>query len=302
MSVNVLPYEERTPDTQYHDLLNRVYHNHDDIQKLPFHENSETRIIFGDLLRFNMANGAPVITERDIGNLFAGSIGEVISFMHGKRTHEDLKDFGCNFWGRWTTKERCEIFDLPEGDLGDGSYGPAWTQPVMCPDGTTIPQIEALMRQMRDYPRSLTHRLGNWMPNEILQWKGKKRSTVVAPCHGDVSFFLNPDTWHMDMHHEQRAADITTGLGFNFIHYTALGMMMAQVLGYTFRQLVYTIRHGEAYERQYESIEKLLTRKPRRFPTIKLDPSIKDLFEFRPEHFTLEDYDPHPAMKVPTPL
>ncbi|OHA84536.1 MAG: hypothetical protein A2591_04170 [Candidatus Yonathbacteria bacterium RIFOXYD1_FULL_52_36] len=284
-------------------MLERTLNHPDDVQVLPFHENSETRSIYGHLLRFPMENGVPIITERDISKLVHGAIGEMLSFRDGVRTYQEMSEkYGCKFWKKWVTKEQCAKFDLPEGDLGDGSYGPAWTQPVITPDGTQITQIEALLNQMRDYPRSLTHRLNNWMPDKVLQWEGRKRNVVVAPCHGDVSFFLNPDTKCLNVHHDQRAADEGSGLPFNFIHYTALGMMVAQVLGYTFKELVYTIRHGEIYQVQYESIRELLTRESRRFPTLHLDPSVKDFFEFRPEHFTLEDYDPHPAMRIPTPL
>jgi thymidylate synthase len=92
------------------------------------------------------------------------------------------------------------------------------------------------------------------------------------------------------------------GVPFNFVQYAAFGMMLAQIIGYSFKEVVYTFSDVHIYESQYEKVEELITREPRHLPTVKLDSSVSDIFAFRPEHFTLSDYKPHEKMGIPTPV
>lgn len=299
-NTEVLPFEDRVIDTQYRDLLAKIM---DDGEKItnPWH-GEECRVLYGQQMRFDISNGMPVITERDMsGPLFGGALGEHIAFLNGARTHKELSLYGCKWWSRWVTKEKCAVFRLKEGDLGHGSYGVAWTK-FPTPDGGTFNQIDGVIKQMRDFPFAFGHRITNWMPSEVLGWADRKRSTVVAPCHGDVSFFINVEKGELTLLHDQRSADVPVGLTFNMIQYTALGMMVAQVLGYNFTKLIYNIRNAHIYEQQYESVKELLSREPRFLPAMTLDPDVKDIFSFRPEHFGLEDYHPHSKMKIDTPI
>lgn len=104
------------------------------------------------------------------------------------------------------------------------------------------------------------------------------------------------------MHHFQRSGDMPTGIPFNIIQYAAFTLMVAQYMDYTPRELVFTVSDAHIYERQYANVEELIKREPKKLPTVTLDPSIKNILDFRPEHFKLADYDPHPAMKVSTPI
>ncbi len=260
-------------------------------------------MIAGSLLRFPMSNGFPLMTERDLsGNFFSGALAEHIAFLHGARTHKELSSWGCKWWRRWVTKEKCADFGLPEGDLGPGSYGAAWTN-FPTAEGPSVNQIENVIELLKKAPHLRTLRISNWIPQYTVPGRTNKRQVVVAPCHGDIQILAYPETRELDIIHVQRSADVPVGLVFNIIQYAAFGLMVAQIIGYRMNELVHFIADGHIYEEQIPSVEKLLEREPSIFPTVSLNPSIKDIFDFRPEHFTIgDDYNPHPAMTIPTPV
>lgn len=290
---------KRTPDGQYQDLLRKIMNQGREV--LPIH-GEKAKMIAGAQLRYPAQNGFPVVTERDLsGPLFKGALAEHIAFLNGARTQAELEKFGCKWWSRWVTKERCDIFGLPEGDLGDGSYGAAWAS-FPTKEGQPFNQIEHLVQQIKERPYLRTHLISPWIPQYVLQHEGLTRKVVVAPCHGWIHVLVFPETKELIIHHFQRSADLPVGVPFNMIQYAAFGMMLAQVIGYSFSEVVYTFSDVHIYESQYEKVEELLARAPRVLPAVELDSSVSDIFAFRPEHFTLKDYNPHPRMGIPTPV
>lgn len=293
------PVSKRTPDSQYQDLLKKILHEGREV--LPIH-GEKAKMLAGAQLRYSLDNGFPLITERDLsGPLFKGALSEHIAFLNGARTQKELEDFGCKWWSRWVTKERCAIFNLPEGDLGDGSYGAAWAN-FPTKEGSGFNQIKHLVQQVKERPYLRTHIISPWIPQYTLQHEGLTRKVVVAPCHGWIHVLAYPETKELTIHHFQRSGDLPVGVPFNFVQYAAFGMMLAQVIGYSFKEVVYTFSDVHIYESQYEKVKELIEREPRYLPTVKLDPSVSDIFAFRPEHFTLSDYDPHEKMGIPTPV
>lgn len=298
--VRYLPLETRKVDTQYRDLLLRIYENGRVIR--PIH-GGEARMVTGAQMRFVMANGFPVISERDIsGSLFHGALAEHIAFLHGAHTLDELRSFGVKdrWWGPWVTKEKCDVFGLPEGELGGASYGEVWTR-FPTRDGGTFNQITAVIDQIRRAPHLRTHHIVNWFPPEIIGPPGT-RKVVVAPCHGDIYITADPGPKEIIIHHVQRSGDLPVGVVFNFIQYAAFGMMIAKILGYTFVELVYTFNDVHIYEMQYPHVEELLAREPYPFPTVILNKDTDDIMTFRPEDFILEDYRAHPKMNITTPI
>jgi thymidylate synthase len=294
-----MEFSKRTPDTQYQDLLRKIMKEGRVVT--PIH-GEKAKMLVGQQLRYSMDNGFPVITERDLsGPLFRGALAEHVAFLNGARTQKQLEAFGCKWWDRWVTKERTAIFNLPEGDLGDGSYGAAWAS-FPTKEGEPFNQIKHLVQQIKERPYLRTHFVSPWIPQYTLQHEGLTRRVVVAPCHGWIHVLAYPETKELTIHHFQRSADFPVGVPFNMIQYAAFGMMLGQILGYKLADVVYTFSDIHIYESQYEKVEELLAREPKRLPTMTLDPSVKDIFEFRPEHFTLSDYDPHPKMGIPTPV
>ncbi len=261
------------------------------------------RSIVGHQIRYSMDNGFPLITERDLTRIFPGALGEHIGFLHGAHTLEDLKkyDMPAIYWDRWVTKEKCEIFGLQEGDLGPGSYGAAWgTFPTA--EGAPFNQIAHVVQQIKEKPFLRTHFISPWIPQYAIQHEGLTRKVVVAPCHGWIHVLVYPDTKELVVHHFQRSADIPIGVVSNIVQYAAFGMMLAQVLGYTMKELVHSFSDAHIYHNQFDAVNELLAREPKPFPTVTLDPSVTDIFNFRVAHFTLSDYEAHPKMMIPTAI
>ena len=293
------PYNERIPDTQYQDLLRKIMV--EGIEIMPIH-GVKARMLVGQQIRYKLENGFPIITERDLsGPFLKGALAEHIAFLHGARTEEELEKFGCNWWKRWVTKEKCEIFGLAEGDLGDGSYGAAWAS-FPTKEGEPFNQIKHLIQQIKERPYLRTHFLSPWIPQYTLQHSGLTRRVVVAPCHGWIHVICFPETKEIIIHHFQRSADFPVGVPFNIIQYASFGLMLSKIIGYSLKEVVYTFSDVHVYESQYAKVEELLQREPKRLPTVTLNPDITDIFDFRPEHFVLSDYQPHPKMLIPTPV
>lgn len=298
--VNYLPPRHRVADTQYHDLLRDIMSEGKTVR--PIH-GGEARMIAGAQMRFDMANGFPLITERDLsGKLFYGALAEHIAFLHGASTLEELRAMGVpdRWWGPWVTKEKCANFGLAEGSLGPASYGPVWTAFPMR-DGGVFNQITAIVEQIRRAPFLRTHHITNFYPPEVIGPPGT-RKVVVAPCHGDIYINVFPAEGELTIQHVQRSADLPVGAAFNLIQYAGFGMMLAKVLGYTFTELVYHFIDVHIYEVQYPYVEEILAREPMPFPTVTLDRDTDELMAFRPEDFILTDYTSGPKMFIPTPI
>src|SRR3989344_2145345 len=167
------PYNERTPDAQYQNLLRKIFQ--EGVEVSPIHgsllgnrQGEKAKMLVGEQLRYKLENGFPVITERDLsGPLVRGAIAEHIAFLHGARTQADLEKFGCGWWKRWVTKEKCAIFGLPEGDLGDGSDGAAWAS-FPTKEGTPFNQIAHVVQQIQERPYLRTHIVSPWTPQYTL--------------------------------------------------------------------------------------------------------------------------------------
>lgn len=296
------PFAERTPDTQYQDLLRTILEKGKITKPI---QGEEAKSIVGMQMHYDMRNGFPLIPDRDLSKLMQGGLAEGIGFLNGARTQAELERFGCKWWNRWVTPEQCAKFNLPPGDLGDGSYGAAWTN-FPTKEGRSFDQIEHVMQQLRERPFLRTHFISPWIPQYTIQHEGLSRKVVVAPCHGWIHIFAYPDTKELAIHHFQRSCDMPVGVPFNMLNYAAFGLMTAHLIGYTFTEYVHTFSDAHIYASQYEAVKEIIGREPRRLPTMKLDleavRGVTNIKDFRPEHFVLTDYEPHPAIKIPTPV
>jgi thymidylate synthase len=292
-----LPPEERTPDVQYRTILKNILETGRKVY--PVHD-GYALMLAGQQMRFLMKNGFPLITEKDQSGSFKGALGELIAFMNGARTLEDLRKYGCPdvYWARWVTKEKCDKWQLPPEHLGYASYGPVWTE-YPTRDGGKFNQIANMVEQIKKKPNLRTHRLSNYYPPECTASEETRR-VVVVPCHGDLQILVFPKERELIVHHTQRSGDMPSGVPNNMVHYAAFGMMLAQATGYAFTELVHYIVDAHIYDIQIPYVEELLCREPRAFPTVALDKNSADIFQFRREHFHLTDYHPHPKMLIPT--
>ncbi len=308
---------DREPDWQYHELLDRIVRD-GRITRSGMDE--ESKQILGHVMYFDMENGVPLITERDLMSSsrpeniekwqtreqheqpFRYSakqgLAEIIGFINGARTVEELESYGCKWWHFWATEEKCAKRGLETGDLGPGSYGAAFHDFPMA-DGKTFNQFQAIVQQIRERPELRTHIITPYIPYNLVRLEGQKQQVVVVPCHGDLRFDVDTDAKEISLVHKQRSADSPVGLPFNMIHYSALLTMMGQVTGYKPKQLVYMIDNAHIYKRHYEKVQdEILTRDPKPFPRLKVDPNIVRLEDFRVEHFSVEEYDPHPPIDM----
>jgi len=308
---NYLPYDERTPDNQYRDLLSLILRKGEQVSP---RQEEDALMVFGHQMRFALANGFPIITERDLvsapdgkSSQFTLALAELVAFLHGARTQEELKSFGVGYWSRWVTPEKCAKRGLPAGDLGPGSYGPAWRS-FPTESGRPFDQITHLIEQIKELPNLRTHFVSPWIPHYLGRGKGKEQKVVVVPCHGWFHAYVNPERKELSLHHFQRSADVPVGLVFNFIQYAALTLMLAQVTGYRAKELVYTISDAHIYRKQMADVLEMVAASndhPGRFPSVIInDPKIHDIFDFRPEHFRVDgDYHPKlPRRVIWTPV
>jgi thymidylate synthase len=290
------PLAERTPDTQYIDSLKFILKNGRMIRETPQGVGALT--CFGTLPKmiFDLSNGIPVITDRKMG-FWRKPIAEITAFINGARTIDEIESFGCNFWEEYRGKGT--LIGLDPDDMGPGSYGPVFHDFELF-NGETLNQYAEQLEQIRLYSFSRTLRITNWHPKHTL--RGPNRKVIVAPCHGDQHFRVIDDELHLHM--VQRSGDMPVGIPSNMIQYAAVLLMMCQVTGYKPGTFVHTVSDAHIYENQIEKVQKLIERSEKSelkyaFPILRVDPSITNLFDFRVEHFELEEYSSYPHMNIP---
>lgn len=283
--------QERTPDHQYSNHLRTILAEGILAKDTPQGVGALT--CFGTLapMVFDLSNGIPLITERDI-SFWKKPIAEVIAFINGARTIDEISSYGCDFWDSYRGKG-CTI-GLEPNDMGPGSYGPSFHD-FETPTGGQINQFSQVIQQIRDFPSIRTHLVSPWKPYYTA--RGPNRKVIVAPCHGWLHFRVLQERLHMEMH--QRSADMPIGVPSNMIQYAALLLMMCRTTGYSPGNYIHSFADAHIYENQVEKVRELIERPARAFPVLHLDNSVKDLFDFRVEHFSLEEYRPHPGMKIP---
>ncbi|MCH7597618.1 thymidylate synthase [Patescibacteria group bacterium] len=293
------PYGDRTPDTQYRDRLRQILDTGVRVSQTPQGIGAIT--CFGELppMVFDLDNGAPLITERKIG-FWRKPIAEIIAFINGVRTLDELSAYGCDFWEDY--RGRGSSLGLEPDDLGPGSYGGAFHDFPM-PDGGSFNQFEHVIEQIKNYPSIRTHLVSPWIPYYI--GRGGHQKAIVSPCHGWLHFRVFGEKLSMRM--DQRSADFPIGVPSNMIQYAALLLMVAKVTGLQPWKFIHTFADAHIYENQIEKVKEIIDwdeknktgREPRRLPTLQLNSDATDLSTFRSDDFEVEDYDPHPKMKIP---
>jgi thymidylate synthase len=291
------PYAERTPDSQYQHVLKTI------LEAGRFSETRQgprAKTVIGVQMHFLFENGFPLITDRNIGNFWRKPIGELCAFINGARTTGQLAEFGCTWWGAWTSEEKTRKRGLTPGDIGPGSYGAAFHD-FPTADGGSFDQFKHLVEQIKELPNLRTHFVTPWIPQYIVRGKGKQQKVTIAPCHGWVHVRIIDDK--ISLHMFQRSGDVPIGVPSNMVQYSALALMLSHLTGYAVHEYVHTISDAHIYEDQIEKLLPMLDREPRCLPTVTLNDAgkrVTDIHDFRAEHFELSDYDPHPAIpKIP---
>jgi thymidylate synthase len=242
-----------------------------------------TLSLFGHQMRFRLADGFPLLTTKKLH--LRSIVHELLWFLSGDTNVKYLRDNKVTIWDEWADEN---------GNLGP-VYGYQWRH-WRTPDGGEVDQIRELVKGLRANPDSRRHIVSAWNPADIPKM-------ALPPCHALFQFYVAPPAGggkgRLSCQLYQRSADVFLGVPFNIASYSLLTLMLAQVLDLEPGDFVLTLGDAHLYLNHLEQARLQLTREPRPLPRMKLDPSVKDLFAFRFEHFTLEGYDPHPAIPAP---
>jgi len=309
------PYSERIPDTQYQDLLLFILNSPQTyLAKNPYQINGRLTNPTTKKMIFKFKNGFPICTGRKIG-FWKKPITEIILFMKGIHTLQEMTDAGCGWWSEWVTEERNVKMGIPSNDLGKGSYGPnLHDMPNYIPheieygleiENNPFNQVEHLVQSLKDGPDLNTHTISTWFPPLDMQHGKLKRQVAVAPCHGTVIHCTVIDKKRLILTMVQRSADMPVGVVSNTIQYAALVIMLAHVCGYESYMFIHDLLDALIYENQIEEVREFMERKPYPFPTLQLTEEgqkITNIFDFKADHFELSDYYYHPAMEFPVTL
>ena len=231
--------------------------------------------VFGYQMRFNLQDGFPLVTTKKLH--LKSIIHELIWFLSGDTNIAYLKENGVRIWDEWADAD---------GNLGP-VYGYQWRS-WPTPDGGHIDQISQVVNQIKNNPDSRRMIVSAWNVADFNQM-------ALPPCHSLFQFYVLDGKLSCQLY--QRSADIFLGVPFNIASYALLTMMMAQVCGLKYGDFIHTFGDAHIYNNHLEQAKLQLSRDPRPLPTMKINPDVKDIFSFKYEDFTLENYDPHPHIK-----
>lgn len=257
---------------QYLDLLKTILDK--GIQK---HDRTGTGTIsyFGYQMRFNLQDGFPLVTTKKVH--LKSIIYELLWFLNGDTNVKYLQDHGVRIWNEWADAN---------GNLGP-VYGYQWRH-WRTPDGREIDQIANLIEGLKKNPDSRRHIVSAWNPADV-------DNMALPPCHTMFQFYVVDGRLSCQLY--QRSGDTFLGIPFNIASYALLTMMVAQVCGYKLGDFVHTIGDAHIYLNHIEQVKLQLSRNPYPLPTMKINSEVKDIFSFKYEDFTLENYQCHPTIK-----
>jgi thymidylate synthase len=236
-----------------------------------------TLSVFGAQLRFDLNAGFPLLTTKKVH--LKSIVHELLWFLKGETNVRYLKENGVSIWDEWASAS---------GELGP-VYGYQWRS-WPAPDGRHIDQMSLVLEQLRMNPDSRRMIVSAWNVADLDRM-------ALMPCHAFFQFYVADGRLSCQLY--QRSADIFLGVPFNIASYALLTMMVAQVCNLKLGDFVHTFGDTHLYLNHREQAREQLSREPRKLPVMKLNPDVTDLYAFQYQDFTLEGYDPHPAIRAP---
>ena len=258
---------------QYHDLLKHVL-AHGNVKT--DRTGTGTTSVFGYQMRYDLNAGFPLLTTKKVH--LKSIIHELLWFLQGSTNIKYLKDNDVKIWDEWADE--------------NGNLGPVYGYQWRCwpkPDGTHIDQIAQVVESIKKNPDSRRLIVSAWNVADVDQMK-------LPPCHAFFQFYVADGKLSCQLY--QRSADIFLGVPFNIASYALLTMMVAQVCGLKLGDFVHTLGDAHIYSNHMEQVQEQLSRTPKALPTMRINPSINDIFGFKFEDFTLENYHPDAAIKA----
>ena len=236
-----------------------------------------TQSVFGYQMRFNLADGFPLLTTKKVH--LKSIIYELLWFIAGDTNVRYLQDHGVTIWDEWADAD---------GNLGP-VYGHQWRS-WQTTGQMAIDQLSQVIDQIKHTPDSRRMLVTAWNPSDV-------EKMALPPCHCLFQFYVAEGKLSCQLY--QRSADVFLGVPFNIASYALLTMMIAQVCGLQPGEFIHTTGDTHIYRNHFEQVELQLSREPRKLPTMHINPEVKSIFDFKYEDFTLEGYDPWPAIKAP---
>ena len=234
-----------------------------------------TKSVFGYQMRFNMADGFPLLTTKKVH--LKSIIHELLWFLQGSTNVHYLQENGVRIWNEWAADD---------GELGP-IYGYQWRSwPDY--DGGHIDQISDVIEQIKHNPDSRRLIVSAWNVAQVPQM-------ALPPCHTLFQFYVADGKLSLQLY--QRSGDIFLGVPFNIASYALLLLMVAQVTGLEPGEYIHTLGDAHIYSNHFDQVNEQLQRTPRQLPCMVLNPDVKSIFDFRYDDFKLEDYDPYPPIK-----
>ena len=262
--------------------------------------NTGTISYFGYQMRFNLAEGFPLLTTKKVH--FKSVVYELLWFIKGDTNIKYLVDHNVRIWNEWPYKKYTKSSDYQNETLAEfvkkiktndefaqkhGDLGPVYGKQWRNFEG--VDQLAKLIDTLKTNPYSRRHILSAWNPKEV-------DNMTLPPCHTLVQFYVSQDN-KLSCQLYQRSADVFLGVPFNIASYALLTYMIAQVCGFELGDFVHSFGDCHIYQNHLAQINEQLTRTPRALPTLKLNLDVKSLFDFTYEDIVLENYDPYPAIK-----
>jgi thymidylate synthase len=267
---------------QYHDLISHILDN--GIQKGD-RTGTGTKSVFGYQMRFNLNEGFPLVTSKKVH--LKSIIHELLWFLKGDTNISYLQENGVKIWNEWADKN---------GDLGP-VYGHQWRNW----NSEDIDQIKELIHTLKTNPNSRRMVVSAWNPSVMPDASASFEDNIadgkaaLPPCHAFFQFYVAEGKLSCQLY--QRSADVFLGVPFNIASYALFTMMVAQVCDLKLGDFIHSFGDAHIYNNHFEQIDLQLSRSARPLPTMKLNPEVKSIFDFKFEDFILENYDPHPHIK-----
>jgi thymidylate synthase len=313
------------PEYQYLDLLQDIMDN--GVEKISHSTGEHLKSVFGRQMRFDLSQGFPLLTTKKV--FHKGVIHELLWFISGSTNVTYLTRNGVHIWDDWGYKRYCEavtnkprnkkqvtnklieltLKEYQEKVKTDDTFAKKWGEigPVYgyqwrrwpTKNGDAIDQLQWVVEKIRLKPQKKHYIVSAWNPEYIYEMARPGESMIIAPCHTFFHVNVSEETQTLSLQLYQRSADMFLGVPFNIASYALLTMMLAQATGYKPGEFVHTFGDAHIYANHIEQVKEQLTRKPRKFPVMTINPDKTNIDDFTFEDFTLEGYDPYPAIKAP---
>lgn len=281
-------------DAEYSELLEEMVAEAEHEQALENRTDTKSFKIFGHQMRFDLSKGFPLLTTKKVH--MRSIVAELLWFLSGSTNNNDLLERGCTIWNEWATAEQCAKFGREPGNLGP-IYGHQWRNFGEINHNTKVGRIERkgfdqiswVLNEIKTNPNSRRLIVSGWNPQEV-------DKVALPPCHTLFQFFVKHGKLSCQLY--QRSADVFLGVPFNIASYALLTHMVAQVCDLEVGEFVWTGGDVHLYENHLEQAKEQLSRAPFSAPTLRLNPEIKNIFDFTAEDIEVLNYESHPAIKA----